>query len=139
VVNDLSNWDDASILKDLAENQEGTFQSLSEIDFNAPQIDHRDIGNLTAHLGLEKRQNGCGNRPGDVSGIAICGTDFVDMGSKGWGPALAAMPQYNHARLNDVEKSCYPESAANANGDGPNPGIQDSFGAGVAVGRCHCS
>ncbi|CAN9177883.1 unnamed protein product [Alternaria alternata] len=106
------------------------FKPRSDINY----IDQSDISNLTAQLGLEKRQAGCGGRPSGVSGIAICGPDFVNMGDKGWGPALAAMPQWNHARLNDFERPCYPESAADANGDGPAPGVSADASDGVAVG-----
>ncbi|CAN9161512.1 unnamed protein product [Alternaria sp. RS040] len=67
--------------------------SKSKPRFDINYIDQSDISNLTAQLGLEKRQAGCGGRPSGVSGIAICGPDFVNMGDKGWGPALAAMPQ----------------------------------------------
>ncbi|KAI5374118.1 hypothetical protein J4E82_007112 [Alternaria postmessia] len=108
------------------------FKPRSDVNY----IDQSDISNLTAQLGLEKRQAGCGGRPSGVSGIAICGPDFVNMGDKGWGPALAAMPQWNHARLNDFERPCYPESAADANGDGPAPGVSADASDGVAVGRC---
>jgi hypothetical protein len=101
---------------------------------NAPYILSSDVGNLTAHFGLDKRQSGdCGERPAN----SICGPDFVDMGNKGWGPALAAMPQWNHARLTAGERSCYPENAKNAAGDGINPGLPRGDST-LPVGRCHC-
>jgi len=108
------------VVNDAFEPQEGTFQSFSEVESNVPYILSSDVGNLTAHVGLEKRQ-ACGG--GQPNANAICGPDFVDMGNKGWGPALAAMPQWNHARLNSVEQSCYPEDAKNAAGNGQNPGL----------------
>jgi hypothetical protein len=126
------------MLRDPTENREGN-HDVSTIDWNAPHVHHSDVGNLTAHLGPNKRQAvDCANRPGTVNDIAICGSRFVDMGSRiddRWGPAVEAMPQFNHARYNDVERSCYPSFADNnnGNGDGPNPGI--SADAGVrAVG-----
>jgi len=133
VVNDVSRSNDASMLKNLVE-RDGTLQELPDIP-NAPYILSSDVGNLTAHFGpgLEKRQSGdCGERPAN----SICGPDFVDMGNKGWGPALAAMPQWNHARLPGGEKSCYPENAANANNDGINPGLPRGDGD-LPVGMCH--
>jgi len=142
VKENLADWDSAAIIDDLSKNQEGTYVHNSAIDWNAPAIDNRDIANLTA-LGLHKRQEvDCNNRPGDISGIAICGSRFIDMGGRDddkWGPALEAMPQWNHARLNDVERSCYPESGANPAGDGPNEGLRSDLGAGVAVGKSYPS
>jgi hypothetical protein len=132
--------DEASMLRDLTENQEGTTVDASTIDWNAPYIHHSDVGNLTAHLGLDKRQAvDCANRPGDVNGNAICGPRFVDMGSRTddrWGPAVEAMPQFNHAKYNGIERSCYPSFADNnnGNGDGPNPGIDADAAQGRAVG-----
>jgi hypothetical protein len=143
-VSDFTGWDDASILKDLTNNQEGTFQHSSEIDWNAPMIDSEDIGNLTEHLGLDKRQAvDCNNRPGNINEIAICGPRFPGMATRSndrWGPAWDAMPQWNHARLNSVERSCYPEFAdndPNGPGSGPNPGLPSSASSGQAVGKCH--
>jgi hypothetical protein len=138
-VSELKDRDEASIIRDLIEKPEGPYIEASEINYNAPFIHSSDVGNLTTHLGLDKRQAvDCANRPGNVNGIAICGPRFVDMGARvddRWGPAVEAMPQFNHARYNNVERSCYPSFADNnnGNGDGPNAGI--SADAGVrAVG-----
>lgn len=51
---------------------------------------------------------------------------------KGWGPALAAMPMFNFARIDGNQGTCYPEGAKNAAGDGPNPGtnVPPSFDPG---------
>jgi hypothetical protein len=126
--------DEASLLRALTHDQEGTYMDVSEINHNARFVHSSDVGNLTAHLGLDKRQDDyCVNRPGNVNDIAICGPRFVDMGSRTndhWGPAVEAMPQFNHARYNDVERSCYPSFADNNNGNGdkPNEGISADVG-----------
>lgn len=86
------------------------FVPHSAIDYNATGIDSSDVDALNVALGYHKRQSvDCNNRPSDIAARAVCGPDFVDMANKGWGPAVAAMPQFDHARYDGNAFSCYPE------------------------------